>query len=436
MSSADRESAGWEDRLSTVVCMVREQQTRVPHCRLSSSIWPIMPPQNIGLNGAFDDCASTTCCDAVISYYTRNHVREAIKPRINRQRGLDLASEPIDFWLFLIACFVGDLARLAASYENLQRLEVYGPPTQSDLSFKMSTCLHVAAQEGHEEVVKYLIDNGAELEANVMVDPIGASALEGSLLAAAETGQMNILRLLLPLCTKSEAPRIKGRMLWIACKYNNVSVAQYVLDTGSVQAYDLQEYYLEHPQHVFGNPLSVAYSNGQAGCVRLLLRSQHRFCQASAARKASFIKGLVAPTNRTKRFNVFTAVIPFLNARQVLLEAAAVDGGIELVMSKKGLCDLNGKYRRVSQEDELTLGAQALRQSVQCGNLSNIRILLARGVRISNTVAICPNGAPKLPERIKKLFTAASHKGVLSMCRRYLIVCGMPDLADGGKLYV
>ena len=46
MSSADRESAGWEDRLSTVVCMVREQQTRVPHCRLSSSIWPIMPPQN------------------------------------------------------------------------------------------------------------------------------------------------------------------------------------------------------------------------------------------------------------------------------------------------------------------------------------------------------------------------------------------------------
>lgn len=432
-SAQSRGSPRWESRLRTVVDLVREQHCQGPHYRPSSSVWFATPPQNIGLNGLFDDYASILSCDAVISYYSRDRIWEAIKLRNDRRRGLNLRSEPIEFWLFLVACFSGDLIRVVATYRNLQRSEAYGPAAQSGLSSKLSNCLHVAAREGHEGIVCYLLGRGADLESRISVDPLRASAFENCLLAATETGQMKILRLLLPFCAETEAPRIKGRMLWIACKFNNVSVAQFILGTGSVQVYDLQAYNLERPQYAFGNPLLVAYRNGHSDCVRLLLQNQHQYCEASAASKASFTKGLVGPYRCTKRREVFTEVVPFLDAKQALLTGTAVERGVELVIRRRGPYDLGTKHPRRRGGYESTLGAQALRRSVEFGRVSNVRFLLARGIKITNKVGIWSGGGLDFPQTILNLFEAAAHGGVLSDDREYFIPhdsASSPTLSD------
>ena len=401
-------------RLRDVITEVRKRHAQILPYRPSHNMWSVLAHQSItGLNGDLDDPASIVVCDAIMSYYSHQYVRQALVPRASRKQ--IVTSEPVEFWVFLTACFSGDLDCVEATYTTLRLAALNSHVEPATLALHLSSCLHVAAREGHRDIARYLISHGADLRAEVSFDPLAATALESALLAGADTGQVETLRLLLPLSPQSDAPRIKARILWIGCKLNYVHLVQFILQTGSVDAYRLREYAARLQQHSFGNCVSIAAGHGYESCVQLVLRNQHRFTPAPPGWKVEFMRHGVLAILSANRLDMFTEIAPYLDSRDALLYGAGVDGGIEHAFKVRGPFDLGEKFDLPNNIHENTLGSEALRRSVYRRRVENVKILLGLGVKITKEVIVNSSirQDPRWAETIERLFTQAGHRGNL-----------------------
>lgn len=378
------------------------------------------------LNGIFDDESSIVVCDAVVSFLSRAWVHDSFVS-VRRRKLREILCESIDFWLLLVSCHTGDLEEVRVAYERLQQHMNPSASTDLPLTMKLTCCLHVAAREGHETIMKYLLDIGADpkLEGDQSVRPWPAwgpcSALETSLMAAAENGHVHIMELLLPLCRRREASRIKRNILFLACKLNILPVAQFVLATGSVRVYG------RRPLNAFGNPVTIAADHGHMACVQLVLQNQPSFSAGTAGERLEFLETGALSMKYANNLDMLKEIIPHLDKKAALLYGTGVDGGVQVAIQLRGPYDLEEEYKHYDPSHEDTLGAEALQRSVQWGRVENVRYLLGLGVKITKGACMCcsvPRGrgqdSPSLYDIIPRLFADASHHPPVRIDRHWL----------------
>lgn len=111
----------------------------------------------------FNDASSIIVCDAVVAYHSHRNVREAVMH--SQIKAHSITSESVEFWLFLVQCYLGNLKLVREAHQTLEERSC-----AVELSGRVSSCIHVAAREGHEGIVHYLLDAGANLQSRALRD--------------------------------------------------------------------------------------------------------------------------------------------------------------------------------------------------------------------------------------------------------------------------
>ncbi|TGO36360.1 hypothetical protein BHYA_0127g00150 [Botrytis hyacinthi] len=120
-----------------------------------------------------------------------------------------------------------------------------------------NTPLDLAARKGHKEVVKFLLENGADMNGN----SVGANALQ----TAARAGMKDMVQFLLNAGAEVNASsRIKGDALQSASSEGRVEIVKLLLQNGAI--------FRGYEDSLYGNPLSAAAHKGSFELVDLFLQ--------------------------------------------------------------------------------------------------------------------------------------------------------------------
>ncbi|KAF7854142.1 uncharacterized protein EAF02_011760 [Botrytis sinoallii] len=120
-----------------------------------------------------------------------------------------------------------------------------------------NTPLDLAARKGHKEVLKFLLENGADINGN----SVGANALH----TAARAGMKDMVQFLLNAGAQVNATSsIKGDALQSASSEGRVEVVKLLLENGAI--------FQGHEDSLYGNPLSAAAHKGSFELVDLFLQ--------------------------------------------------------------------------------------------------------------------------------------------------------------------
>ena len=223
-----------------------------------------------------------------------------------------------------------------------------------------ATPLFIAAQRGHEGVVRLLLEGGAQREA---ANKDGATPLY----IAAQQGHEGVVRLLLERGAQREAAQKDGATpLYIAAQQGHEGIVRLLLDGGAQK---------EAAQKDGLTPLHMAAQDGHEGVVRLLLDSG---AQIEAATKDGVTPLHIAVQQGHE------GVVRLLLERGAQREAANKNGATPLYIAAQrgheGVVRLlleRGAQREAAQKD----GATPLYIAAQQGHEGVVRLLLERGAQ-------------------------------------------------------
>ena len=254
--------------------------------------------------------------------------------------------------------------------------------------------LHLASKKGHIEIVKLLIDNGAELEAR-MTD--GTTPLH----LASLHNQLPVVELLLAKGVNINVEKESGRTpLYSACEKNNVEIVNALLKKGA------NPNIIRHiPQKYNDSPLRLAIRNCNLDIIKLLIQygatevdnhySGFINCDENVGKylidKFNFSK-LLLDTNLYKNINKFKIVLENNPNVHILddvnsntaLHVACISNNTEAVQLLLER-DVNAN---LSNKD----GNTPLLIACSHGNLDIVKLLLKRAVTVnlSNKVGSTP----------------------------------------------
>ena len=347
-----------------------------------------------------DDQFSTLVCGAVVTCYAG---RPYHQPKFSLQGyAFDLDArvfwEPLEYWLYVVACFVGDLGQYHKALEVLRNVAGHSKTDLKELDRMIFSCLRVAASAGHELIVSHILSLGPD-----------NSEVELSLLHAADSSHLRILQLLLRHYEKhdpfSTLSTIKGTLLDRACQLNNLDVVEFVLSTGSVAMYNPSPL-------VTRSPLTMAINNGHEHCVRLLLRNRRQSAEAPDLHKSDFLRWGAEAIERANNLDMFKEIVPHPSRKWALLIGAGIDGGVKAAFTTKRHFDLDalledGPYNF----SEPKIGAEALHRAIAHVRAQNVEILLEKGVRLTKLVTM-GQADSNSGEHIRRLFVEEAPWGV------------------------
>jgi ankyrin repeat protein len=122
------------------------------------------------------------------------------------------------------------------------------------------TCLNEAADHGHIEIVKYLLDRGADIE----TPSVGGWS---PLLSAAESGHSDIVKLLLDRgAIRDKRTEDEFTALYASCQKGHINTVRLLLDRGGRAELNVGNKHAWMPVH-------VAAFNGHTEIVQLLIES-------------------------------------------------------------------------------------------------------------------------------------------------------------------
>lgn len=177
------------------------------------------------------------------------------------------------------------------------------------------TPIWLAAREGHEEVVQYLLDQGAEVD--VQDENFGSS-----LHAAAEDGSTSVVRQLLDHSANVNLTGgLHRRPLNAAAYYGHIEVVQLLLQKGA----DIDP----DEEYRYGSALGAAARKGHDAIARLLLHNGW-----NVNRKSGIYNGALIAAATYGHVQVVQALLekdPDVTIREQALEKASKNGRIDVV---------------------------------------------------------------------------------------------------------
>ena len=320
----------------------------------------------------------------------------------------------------MVLCMLGDLEQVHKAYGDFkteQKLE-----TVMFAGIVMS-CVSMASHEGHETIVRYLIRE--EIDQRYLTpSKVARQMYEKVLREATGFRQLRCLPFLLVLVDIGQdldpdrdpesiaaLPILKGVLLRDACEHNNVGFVQFLLESGDIRLYSRCSW----GNRPVGNPIRAATEVGvNAECIRLVLRSQHRFTHTPEQQEA-LIEDEWPPILETGRFELFLEILPYL--QQPLLDGALIDGGVEAAVRLRGPFDYSlpirnawpGKSEEFYSGKETMLGAEALSIAARRHAIENVDFLLNQKVTTSKKICLPPPGEKDMAvhNKLKDLLTNA-----------------------------
>lgn len=151
---------------------------------------------------------------------------------------------------FFAACAFGFL-------EVVEKITSTNPPMTRRVNARGATGLHLASQFGHDDIVRTLIERGAETDAR-------DKQMETALIRASSAGHEDIVALLLARrADRSAEGKRFGNALQAACLHGHEAVVDSLVDGIDIEAESGQ----------FGTALQAASLRGHKGVVQTLLRA-------------------------------------------------------------------------------------------------------------------------------------------------------------------
>jgi ankyrin repeat protein len=340
-------------------------------------------------------------CNALVCHLGPHVVSSRLSGRITQPK---VTKDTTSHIVYLAACFIGDVLAVQHALASLQYVA-----TNEEQLASMNSGLLVAARQGNQDVIKYLLDAGfnantttkhycaiiaaAEsgkihliellLRPEYQVEKSGVSYEDAILFAAEHLDPVARLEMVKILFAHAEVikPQIRFDVLFRASELNDPELAEFVLAHGPINLYDKAN----DPRSDF-NPLLKAVVEGHFEIVRLILKTHF---EVDSQEHFDIIQRLAFKyAKRSNSLPIFTELIPHqksLDANKILKWAAEVEYGVEAVEKILGSYNFNAS---TNEDGETLLGAVVLRSAALALRPRNVTWLLSHGVRTQNAVPV------------------------------------------------
>jgi hypothetical protein len=361
----------------------------------------------------FDNPVSGLVCDALVAYYSPYSILRAIYDFNDRSqefcgRNYYQTYSP-SFLILLAACYSGNIIFLqqALNDERIFR-------ENTDYHTLVSSCPRVVSQQGHLRVMQYLLDAGFDVN-HIDINRVSA------ILAAARGSNQHLLELLLRpeyglkrsgdqykfalhaaadhrdtptrlenvktlyLAAEELAqPETRESLLFRACRSDDMALARWLLADGPVDMYcaintvPLKSRSMLHWLAQQGKSEWFQWFL-QVQPPRIFENDRHRRILAAALSSAAYRNHL----------EIFLEIAKFFehNLKQLCLLSAVVEDGLPRLVARLPSLVLQSTLSREVTEGylhEANVGSAALWKAIARGRVSNVQMLLERGVRTSS----------------------------------------------------
>lgn len=364
---------------------------------------------NVTRNPVFCDPASSLVCQSFVMFHEYN-IQRILDVRPGHCEYSDLSA---DFWILAGACQGGNINLVSKAVEHVQLN--YTKDWKTHVSLFLGSVVPV----GTEEMIRYLISLG--VDANT-----GDEDYMTAFVSSAWYRRLDILRLLLEpqynLSINNEKdfrytitdvavgldPTVRldtiklliarsGHLLslesrsevfYIACCYNDPTLAQLILEKGPVNVYTHHALHSELSGGTRWTAVDVVAARGYLDCLRLILQNKFTPDRHEAAR-CFCSSSTWRIIHRNNRIEVFKEILPYMEEKccqreSIYLRAAQLSGGLLIVEDLKGPFDKNSQVR----DDTTTLGVRALQMAAARAVVDNVQYLLEEGVRTEEEILI------------------------------------------------